>query len=163
MAAALTHQRLLEALHYDAVSGVFTWRIRGAHRRKPGDVAGSPSKDGRIRLRLDGQLYYRYRLAWFYMTGEWPSRHIDHRNGNAVDDRWANLRDVSQAVNMQNRQGPQRNSSTGLLGAYRKRGKFVSVITIDKRQRHLGTFPTAETAHAAYMAARREHLPGNTL
>lgn len=31
------------------------------------------------------------------------------------------------------------------------------------KQRHVGLFGTAEAAHAAYLAAKRELHPGNTL
>jgi hypothetical protein len=160
----LTHSRLLEAIRYEPKTGKCFWLIRGAHRRMPGDEAGSPSKDKRIRIRIDGTLYYRYRLAWFYMTGSWPAKNVDHLNGDATDDSWGNLRDVSQVVNIQNRHGAQSNNRSGLLGAHSAHGgKFTSSIWINKRKRHLGTFDTAEQAHTEYMKARRELQPGNTL
>ncbi|HSV48409.1 MAG TPA: HNH endonuclease [Ramlibacter sp.] len=117
-----------------------------------------------MRIRIDGQLYYRYRLAWFYMTGIWPSHGIDHRNGDSSDDRWENLRDVTQSVNMQNLKRAPRHSSTGLLGAHRTRyGTFESTIQANKRKRRLGTFESPEEAHAAYLTAKRQDHPGNTL
>ena len=39
----LDAQRLREILHYDADTGLFTWKVMLAHRRKPGSVAGSRS------------------------------------------------------------------------------------------------------------------------
>lgn len=164
IAVELTHARLLEVLRYEPESGLFFWRVKAAHRRMPGDQAGSPSKDGRIRIRIDGRLFYGYRLAWFYMTGQWPAQWIDHINGDHTDDRWVNLRDVSQTLNLQNQRGPGKSSSTGLLGAQRTRsGKFTSAIRINGRRLRLGTFGTPVEAHEAYVAAKRQHHPGNTL
>ena len=163
-AAKLTHARLVEVLRYEPESGLFFWRVKAAHRRMPGDQAGSPSKDGRNRIRIDGELFYGYRLAWLYMTGQWPEQRVDHINGNPTDDRWVNLRDVSQTVNCQNQRGPGKNNTTGLIGAQRGRsGKFTSEIRINGRRRYLGTFGTPVEAHAAYLAAKRQHHPGNTL
>lgn len=160
----LTHLRLLEVLRYEPSTGKCFWLVRAAHRRQPGEEAGCPSKDGRIRISIDNQLYYRYRLAWLYMTGNWPEHGIDHRNGDATDDRWENLRDVPQALNVQNVRRAPKHSTTGLLGAQRTRdGTFAAVIRIGKERRHLGTFKTADAAHAAYLNAKRLHHAGNTL
>ncbi|XUG57626.1 HNH endonuclease [Bordetella pertussis] len=41
------------------------------------------------------------------MYGAWPTQNIDHVNGDRSDNRIANLRDVPQAVNMQNRRHPR--------------------------------------------------------
>jgi hypothetical protein len=163
-AIKLTAERLRQALHYEPMTGEFTWLIRGAHRRNPGDAAGSPSKDGRIRIRIDGELFYRYRLAWMYMTGQWPTFHIDHINGNQTDDRWLNLRDVTQSVNLQNLRHAPKHSTTGLLGAHRRsHGRFESQIQLAGRRYFLGTFDTPEESHAAYLKAKRKYHEGCTL
>jgi hypothetical protein len=160
----LTQARLKEVLRYDQQSGQFFWIVRGAYRRNPGDAAGSPSKDGRIRIRIDGELFYRYRLAWLYMTGYWPTKNIDHINGDQTDDRWVNLRDVSQSENLQNQRCAPKHSSTGLIGAQRGRnGKFSSSIQLHKKHKFLGTFATPEEAHAAYIKAKRELHPASTI
>lgn len=160
---ALTAARLREVLRYDPLTGICTWLVRAAHRRWPGEEAGSPSKDGRIRIRIDGELFYRYRLAFLYMTGAWPTETVDHINGDRTDDRWSNLRDVSQAVNSQNHRRAPRHSTTGLLGAQVCGDRFASSITLNNRVFRLGTFDTAEEAHKAYVMAKRAMHPGSTI
>jgi len=43
------------------------------------------------------------RLAYLLMEGEFPPAHIDHIDGNPWNNKWNNLRAVSQAENMRNR------------------------------------------------------------
>jgi hypothetical protein len=70
---------------------------------RAGDVAGGANNGDRYRrIRVDNQLYQAHRLAWLYMTGEWPSNGIDHINGHRADNRWANLREATQSQNMAN-------------------------------------------------------------
>ncbi|PTT41483.1 HNH endonuclease [Acidovorax sp. HMWF018] len=160
----LTAQRLREVLRYEPESGQMFWLIRAAHRRHPGEEAGSPSKDGRIRIRIDGQLFYRYRLAWLWMTGKWPDKCVDHINGDHTDDSWKNLRDVPQAINCQNYRKAPKSSSTGLLGAQAlPNGRFESSVKTLYKRRYLGSFDNAQDAHEAYIAAKRELHPGFTL
>jgi hypothetical protein len=41
-------------------------------------------------------------------------------------------------------------------GVYaRPKGRFFAAITVKQRYRHLGSFPTVEEAHAAYVEAAR--------
>jgi len=100
------------------------------------------------------------------MTGAWPQFEIDHKDTNRTNNRWGNLRDVPHAVNVQNRRKAQRNSRTGVLGVFSQTpGRFYSRIEADSHRvrKYLGTFDSAEAAHAAYVAAKRELHPGGTL
>lgn len=72
---------------------------------------------------------------------------------------------IGQALNQQNRKGPQKNNSAGLLGAYtvRRTGKFSSLITVFGERIGLGTFDTAEEASEVYLANKRLLHEFNTL
>lgn len=159
----LTAQRLRDLLHYDPETGCFTRRI--AHYGSPaGARVGSRHNEGYIRLHVDGRSYLCHRLAWLYVTGAWPTHDIDHLNGNRSDNRFANLRGVTRAVNLQNQRLVRSNNKhSSLLGAFKKRGRWESKIRVDGAYRHLGVFDTPEEAHAAYVAAKRRLHPGCTI
>jgi hypothetical protein len=67
-----------------------------------GKPAGSPNSEGYLQTKFCGKLIKSHRLAWLLQTGKWPKKKIDHINGIVSDNRWCNLRDVSQSVNMEN-------------------------------------------------------------
>ncbi|WP_303678303.1 HNH endonuclease [Ralstonia mannitolilytica] len=155
----LLHSDLLDAMHYDPDTGVFTRLKKGSPNAKLGIVQGKPIGAGYLSVNVCGKRYYMHRLAWFYMHGKWPEHEIDHINGIRTDNRMSNLRDVSRADNMQNMRKPKAYSATGMLGVALFRGKFKAEIRVNGKKRHLGVFDTAEDAHAAYMAAKRQHHP----
>lgn len=83
-----------------------------------------------------------------------PGVHVDHRDGDGLNCRRANLRAASRFENEQNR-GKNRNNRSGFKGVSRSasvRG-WVAKISAHGRQRHLGVFRTAEDAARAYDAA----------
>jgi HNH endonuclease len=153
----LTHARLKQLLDYDPETGVFTRLVGTDHgRHKAGTVSGCSS--GRYREQwVDGVRYAEHRLAWFWMTGEWPSCQIDHENLDKKDNRWANLREANVSQNAMNRAG---RSSSGAKGVYfikspEKCGskRWKASIAKGGQSRHLGNFHTREDAQAAYQAA----------
>lgn len=173
----LTADRLRELLSYSPSSGEFTWLPRSRaefscerecnrwNNRYAGTVAGADDGRGYVRIRVCRTFYRAHRLAWLYVTSQWPSEFIDHVDGDRKNNRFSNLRDVNREVNAQNvRTAPVTNQSTGVLGVQRHVGGFyVAKLQIDGRQRHLGCFQTVDEAHAAYVKAKRLHHKGNTL
>jgi HNH endonuclease/AP2 domain len=103
-------------------------------------------------------VYNEHQLAWFYMTGRWPKPTIDHRDGDSTNNRWNNLRQATASQNNANRRRP-RNNTSGYKGVYRGRrpGQWRAQIGKNGRTKYLGTFPTRQAAHAAYVAAARKH------
>lgn len=164
MASELTHQRLLEVLNYEPASGVFTWRMATTNRVHAGDVAGYLA-NGYWMIGIDGAKFGAHRLAVFYTDGHLPAEDVDHRDGDTLNNRRANLLPCTHAVNMQNERGPRRNNATGFLGVHlcQSTGRYRADLSIGGNAKNLGRFDTAIEAHEAYLAAKREHHPGCTL
>ena len=153
-----TPDRLREAFDYEPETGLLTWRIRTSNRSFIGREAGSPDGQGYRILMLDKCLLRTHRVAFAHYHGTWPTGFIDHINGNRSDNRISNLRDVSNAENLQNNWEPQKNSTTGLRGAVRTKypGVYAAEISVNKVRHRLGTFRSPEEAHAAYLEAKRK-------
>jgi hypothetical protein len=156
----LPAERLRELLHYDPETGVFTNRVNRGNRGKAGDVTGTDRGNGYIVMGVEGAVYYAHRLAWLYVTGEWPTLEIDHKDGNPSNNKFTNLRDVSDTVNYQNKRRAKSNSRTGVLGVSRHRDKFIAWICVNGKRVYLGVHPTADAASAAYLAHKRTHHEG---
>lgn len=79
---------------------------------------------------------------------------IDHRNGNGLDNRKANLRIGTHSQNCQN-QKLHCDSSTGVKGVTwdKRRNKFVAQIQVDGRHIFLGRFTQKQEAAEAYKVA----------
>lgn len=159
----LSVKRLRELVHYDPNAGTLTRIKATSNSHKVGDIAGWTTIAGYRRVNVGGHMYLAHRLAWLWMTGEWPSGVIDHINGIGTDNRWANLRDTTTQINGQNRLRARRNSRTGFLGVAQRGKRFIALIHAGPIHKYLGIFPTAELAHAAYVKAKRELHPGGTL
>lgn len=171
---SLTAARVRELLRYDPSTGVFTNRINRSPKARAGSVAGCVSKStGRTLICLDGiKDYQASRLAWLYMTGAWPSGDIDHIDGDQGNNRFSNLRDVSEKLNMQNLKAAHQDSSTGYLGVSEhvvrtadggKVKKFRARIYVDGKNRNIGVFESPVSAHRAYLKAKRALHPGCTI
>lgn len=161
----LTAQRVRELMQYDPETGVFKWLVKPNRNIRVGEVVGTSRGSGQcLQTKIDGYFYRLHRLAWLYVYGSWPEADIDHIDGNPANNALANLRDVSRSVNLQNRRKAMgHNKSAGILGVSKKRNKWRARIKVNGRQISLGHFDTIEEAQAAYLTAKREHHPGNTL
>ena len=161
----LTAQRLRELLQYDSKSGSLTWIERTSHRVKIGRTAGTVNGWGRMQIGVLGHLYYAHRLAWLYSYGEWPTQVIDHIDGDPLNNRITNLRDVPQEINSQNTRIANANNKSGLLGAFWhcQNKNWRARIMVSGKSHSLGCFKTPEAAHEAYKQAKRRLHEGCTI
>ena len=162
---AITAERVRQLLDYNSETGILTWRVNRRGQVKVGAIAGTLSSTGYTQVKLDGRCYKAHRIAWLHRFGMMPKLQIDHINGDRLDNRLCNLRDVSQLVNNQNRRSASSCNTSGLLGVtHPSRDKtFSARIRYSGRKLCLGTFDTAEAAHVAYLDAKRKLHEGNTL
>ena len=159
MKTFVTCQRLVELLNYDPETGLFTWK---KHRQRcfVGKQTYETTSSGYISIRIDGDRHLAHRLAWMYVYGVLAKKSLDHINGIPSDNRICNLRECTHAENHQNR-GMQSNNKSGFPGVswHKARNNWRSVIAINQKSTHLGSFSTPEAAYAAYCKAKAEiHL-----
>jgi hypothetical protein len=155
---------LRSLLRYDPESGHFFWlvdRPRGSNARRAGDVAGSMTRTGYWRLNVPGAQFAAHRVAFLFMTGAWPERgvDIDHVDGNRTNNRWTNLRLASRSENVQNVIKPRRGCLHGFKGVKQTRGYWTAQLTVDGVRHYLGSFTSGESAHAAYLDAKKRLHP----
>lgn len=152
---AITQDRLKEVLRYDPETGLFTWLVATGRRMRVGSVAGTKSSEGYIRIAVDGKIYRAHRLAFLYMTGEWPHDQVDHCDTDRTNNRWLNLRPASNSQNAANKRAT---SSTGYKGVYKNGIGYAAQITVGGKNIYLGQFSTPEQASAAYVAAANDNF-----
>lgn len=96
-----------------------------------------------------------HRVAWAIHYGVWPENDVDHINGITSDNRIANLRDVSHAVNMRNMKVRSDNTS-GHAGIswFAQTSRWHVRVPRESGTDHVGFFLSLEEAVAARDAAR---------
>lgn len=83
---------------------------------------------------------------------------IDHIDNDGLNNRRANLRHVSRSENMMNARMRKSNRS-GFKGVFwhKSTGHWRAKIVRDGIAIELGSFPTAEAGHAAYVEASKKY------
>lgn len=103
----LTHEELLQKLHYCPDTGVFRYKQDGRYCfQKRGMVAGAfvgsfknKTKNFYRRIPINSLNIPAHILAYFYMTKGWPERALDHIDGNTDNNSWRNIRECSTSEN----------------------------------------------------------------
>lgn len=154
----LTSERARALLDYDPVSGAISWRVsrRGV---RPGVCGRVSTKHGYHEVCVDGRLYRVHRLAFLLMNGAFPDApHIDHINGDKLDNRWSNLRPATNSENAANSK-LRKNNTTSHQGVVwdAARGKWRAQIRIGGRKVNLGRYTNAADAADAHRAAAIAH------
>jgi hypothetical protein len=163
-----SQERLRELFDYDADTGNLIWKVRPvSHFRNQrgckffnamfaGKVAGCINKgDGYRTINVNRVLYFAHRLVYAYFHGACPvDLQIDHIDCVRLNNRIQNLRLATHAENGRN-SALRRTSNSGYRGVHwsKQNKKFVAKISTNGRKKHLGSFPTAEQAAAAYTTA----------
>lgn len=141
---SITHADVLRHVHYDPDTGVF-WR------KSTGQPTGRV-KGGYVYVRVVRKEYQAHRLATFYMTGHMPSAdvEIDHKNSNALDNRWDNLQPLTRRENRLKRRTPtsyRRAPAPYVYPSRKKPGAYEAFVMWQGRKLCCGSaHPTIEAA-----------------
>ena len=138
----LDQEFLKTLLRYEPETGNFYWRInKGAIRAN--SLAGCVTIAQRVPYRvikINGKLYYAHRLAWLYSYGKWPQLLIDHIDGNGLNNRLSNIREVTNLQNIQATLKLPKHNTSGFRGVSYRKGKWRSGISIKNRRIEIGIF-----------------------
>lgn len=149
---AMTADSLRSQIHYDPDSGIFH---RIGSDARVGSVWTAHSGGKYLRISIHNFQYPAHRLAWLYVHGAWPKSHIDHINGDSLDNRLANLRDIDPIANAKNAALYKTNKS-GHVGVswHRRVAKWVAHINVSGTQVNLGYFEKLKDAVSIRQAAQ---------
>ncbi|WP_219847579.1 HNH endonuclease [Burkholderia multivorans] len=157
MNSMLTYDRAVELFRYEQETGKLFWKKKPSNksnRIKPGDEVGNLFRGTRgnhyMQCSVDKRKYVLHRIVWLLHHGVFPSGEIDHIDGNCLNNRIENLRDVSALDNCKNL--PRRKDNTsGVTGVtwHRKAQKWMAQAQLDGKFIYLGLFSTIEEAAQA--------------
>jgi len=120
--------------------------------RRVGTLAIGKKGYRQLRVNIGGKCSSVAHIVWFLEHGRWPNSMLDHMNGDSLDNRPSNLREVTHSTNLANSKHRNRLLPTGV---YAKNGRFQARISVNKALRTLGTFDTPKEAEDTFIA---EHL-----
>lgn len=151
----LTKELLHSLLSYDAATGVLSWKKRSVHLPQAGKKClnsdmNHKAKYARGRIQVLGMSYTTSRVIHIMHHGPIPEgMHIDHINGNPVDNRIENLRLVTRFQNMKNRRQRKPNRS-GYKGVFEHGAKWRAELQHEGKRIRSKDFPTPLEAALAY-------------
>lgn len=107
------------------------------------------------RMNLNGRTVLMHR----FLTGG-KFKQVDHINGDGLDNRRSNLREVTAIQNQQNRRKQRRKASSRYKGVcfVNKHQSWEARIYINTKQTYIGKFNNEEDAARAYDEVAKEHF-----
>lgn len=149
-------QELLHRL-FEYKDGALYWKIRPSNSINVGNKAGYLDKKGYISVRINRKLHYLHRLIFIFHYGV-LSKYIDHIDGNTLNNRIENLRQVTKQQNNQNARKRSDNTSKHKGVCWSKAAdKWVAYVSVNGKPKHLGCFEDIELASLVAEEARNKY------
>jgi hypothetical protein len=146
--------KLHELLEYK--EGALFWKTDRGSQKCKGNQAGCVNLGYmKFRVRELGGSMLVHRAIFAMHHGYFPAE-VDHINGNKLDNRVENLREVSRSQNRMNI-GRNGQNKSGCKNVYSYRDKWGVKIVVNKKSLFLGVFEDLELADLVAHSAREKY------
>jgi len=159
----ITAEYVRDHYNYDPVTGIVTYRKNRKFVLIGSEVgtrasAGMNGNNQYIRTKCKGKVYRLHNIIFLYVEGRLPEGQIDHIDGDKLNNRWDNLREVTQSENSRNRPYSQIGIS-GVPGVSwnSAREEWKVSVNGNGRRIHLGYFDDFDKACEIREDAEIEH------
>lgn len=152
-------KRLAEEFDYRPEEGeIYRRRSNGLGVR--GRRAGGVSPSGYRFALIDGTSFQAHRIIWKMHMGVDPICHIDHIDGNKLNNHISNLREATVSENLRNSR-LRSDNTTGVKGitydrSSKRKKRWRAIIMVNQKYIQVGRFMTKDEAVVALDAARLE-------
>jgi hypothetical protein len=125
---------------------------------KAGTECRSMSTPGYLKVTIKDSHMYVHRVVYAMYYNRWPTKFIDHINGDRTDNRICNLRNVDKIENSKNSRLSKRNN-IGIFGVSIRpgSGKYSVKINNNKKVIYLGEYHDLFSAAAARKSAELKY------
>ena len=146
---------ITEYLEYK--DGNLYWKKPNSNKVKAEQNAGYITKHNYHRVCILGKQYYTHRLVFLMHHGYLP-KFIDHIDGNKLNNKIENLREVSHFQNMANVKKKKNNTSGCKCVCFDKsRNKWFVRVTVNKKTYNIGRYKDLELAELVAIEAMHKY------
>lgn len=155
-----TQNELHEMFNYSPDTGILVWKAKFP-RRKIGDAVGYVFRNhgGKkyLRVRINNRQYLVHRIIYTFIHGK-ILHEIDHIDGDGMNNKKSNLRDVQHKENQKNKRLYSKNV-TGVhnVSIDHRNGHYRSAIAVNHKRFRLGSFVEIWDAICAKKSAENKH------
>lgn len=162
-------QYVKECFDYNPLNGVLTWKERPIthfnterswktfNSQKKGKEISTKGNHGYLQVAINKKIYLAHRICVLWMTGEMPE-FVDHEDHDRTNNKWSNLKTVSQQQNNKNLKMRKTNTSgvTGVRWCNRD-NLWTSRIQVNYKNINLGSFSNIFDAVCARKSAEIQY------
>lgn len=146
-------------LTQDRLRELFDYQDGDLIRKRNGKTVVCSETKGQdyLRVFVDGKAHRLHRLIFIHQNGYAP-KCIDHIDGNRLNNKIENLREVTQQQNCINKKH-HKNSKSPFKNVYWNDNakKWVVVVSVNQKRKYFGVFKDIELADLVAMEARNLH------
>ena len=136
-----------EHYSYNPITGEFK-------NNRTGNTTRPSHSEGYHRVQYRGVRYFVHRLAYWWLTNEWPEE-VDHKNRDTSDNRFINLRKATQQQNSCNKSTRGKSIYRGITW-YKKNKKWGVTLRKNGKAYYIGLYNSEYEAAVVYNKAAKE-------